>query len=661
MQAADGGADAGAGVPEPSDMGGFVDGGAGDPWSEVRDALDEAVDSGELLGFSFTIRDGSDGPAFFHAGGAYRLDQALPTDSSIKPMTGLLAMTLVRDGVLGLQDRMGDRLGWTGPEADVTVEQLMSFTSGFDGSAPCLSPPPSILDGRLVEPPSRESLVDCAATIRAAGLVVEPGRAFTYGGSHQALLATAVEAATGQDWNALFEARVMEPLALDAQDLRYVNNRVAGSAVATSAGASKVYEALAMDLEVLPRRPGSGSLLSPAQARDFVADRTAFPVDRSDSPWRLVPGADLHFGLGIWLDCPDHDRAPDQCLYVGSGANGSTSWIDVDGGYVASLALFQRSFLGYRDGYDVMKRLVPLIRKALGTEPSSKPSCLAPGDHSRSVTLRGIRHDYRVHVPVQRGTDSALIFQLHGGGSTGRAMDTVSGLSALADQEGFVVVTPEGWAVFPDGPQVWNAGTCCGPVDRAPDHVAALEAMLDAILGEDPCIDSGRVFATGHSNGGMMAYRLACELPDRFAAIAVSGGALMNEELSTDPVQSVFDCDLETPVSLLHVHGREDLCAPYGGGPTGGGVLMPPVEDVVERWRERISCQLASETVQGPVLRTRAECEAGTAVEFIAVDGLGHPWAGSDIYGSPELCGGTTTDAVSTTTELWRFFREQRR
>jgi len=297
-----------------------------------------------------------------------------------------------------------------------------------------------------------------------------------------------------------------------------------------------------------------------------------------------------------------------------------------------------------------------------GTDASDPSrSCLPPGDHPRAVNVSGLRHDYVVHVPPARLEDAALIVQLHGGGSTGAAMDAVSQLTRLADREGFVVVTPEGWPARGIGPQVWNAGSCCGPVGQAPDHVAVIAAILDGVAAEDACFDRGRQFATGHSNGGMMAYRLACELSDRLAGVAVSGGALMNRDRSMTPPSVIFSCDPVAPVSILHVHGIEDLCAPYAGGATPGGAVMPPVEEVVAGWRERLNCGPASEAVEGPVRRIEADCRDGSAVELISVEGLGHPWAGSSIYPSRELCGGSTTTAVSTTDELWRFFRNRRR
>ena len=106
-----GSVDGSVSTPAAADAGQF------DRWAEVRQALDDEINSGGLAGFAFTVRSGADTLAFEHEGGRYRLDQPLPTDSSIKTMTGLLIMTLIRDGVFGLSDNMAQRLGWVGPRA----------------------------------------------------------------------------------------------------------------------------------------------------------------------------------------------------------------------------------------------------------------------------------------------------------------------------------------------------------------------------------------------------------------------------------------------------------------------------------------------------------------------------------------------------------------
>lgn len=290
---------------------------------------------------------------------------------------------------------------------------------------------------------------------------------------------------------------------------------------------------------------------------------------------------------------------------------------------------------------------------------TAAPSCLAPGDYDETLEVDGVEHRFRLHIPPATSMADALVLQFHGGGSNGAAMELVSGLSALGDAEGFATLSPEGWQVPSVGSQVWNGGACCGPTQLQPSHVAATAAMLDVVPELGACFDAKRVYATGHSNGGIMTYRLACELSDRIAAVAVSAGYLASDNLDATPPQQVFACAPDRAVPLLHVHGLEDLCVPFAGGKSQStGKTSPAVEDVVADWRARSACvEAGTDTTEGAVRRRGWTCEGGSSVELITVATLGHAWAGSPIYGNPELCGGLTTDQVSTTEEAWRFFQ----
>ena len=155
-----------------------------------------------------------------------------------------------------------------------------------------------------------------------------------------------------------------------------------------------------------------------------------------------------------------------------------------------------------------------------------------------------------------------------------------------------------------------------------------------------------------------MSYRVACEASDVFAAVAVSAGTLATEDLSTDPPTVAYACTPDHPVSMLHVHGLDDGCVPFVGGLSEAtGHTLLGIEDSLEVWETWQDCTANDDTTDGPVRRRAWACSGGAGLELITVEGLGHAWAGSQIYGNPERCGGTTTQAVSTTTELWRFFQ----
>ncbi len=287
---------------------------------------------------------------------------------------------------------------------------------------------------------------------------------------------------------------------------------------------------------------------------------------------------------------------------------------------------------------------------------SPLPDCLVEGAYDRTVDVDGVTFRYRLTVPGGTERHPAIV-QFHGGGSTGLAMETVTQLALRGGPRGYATLTPEGAPAGGVGPQVWNAGACCGPVATLPDHVAATIAMLDDAQVAGACLDDDRVFATGHSNGAMMTYRLACEASDRLAGAAISAGTLATEDQTKEPPEVAFTCSPSRPVPVLHVHGLEDRCVPFDGSVASQGSDLLAVEEAVAVFRQRAACPDSPTDVTNGVVRRRTwTCPDSVEVQLVTVEELGHPWAGSPIYGNPETCGGTTTIAVSTTEEALNFF-----
>lgn len=81
----------------------------------------------------------------------------------------------------------------------------------------------------------------------------------------------------------------------------------------------------------------------------------------------------------------------------------------------------------------------------------------------------------------------------------------VSKMIAASDAHGFIAVHPDGH----HSPRGWNGGVCCGSAATSgTDDTAWLSSVIDE-LETKVCVDGDRVFATGLSNGGFMAHRLA--------------------------------------------------------------------------------------------------------------------------------------------------------
>ncbi len=282
---------------------------------------------------------------------------------------------------------------------------------------------------------------------------------------------------------------------------------------------------------------------------------------------------------------------------------------------------------------------------AAGASPASVSASSRPGRgaHEIRLTAGGLERRARVYVPKRAGPRPPLVLVLHGGFGTGLSAARQGNWDATAREHGFVAVYPDGFS------RAWNAGACCGPPMRQNvDDVGFLVALLDRVAHEY-ATDPDRVFVTGISNGGMMAYRLACEASDRIAAIAPVAATL------------VFGgCAPTHPVSLLHVHGLADGNVPFAGGPPTKSFqahppVYPPVREGVQRFATAAGCAGATTTATAGAVtaETWTGCGAGTAVQLVTIAGGGHSWPG----GRRLLRAlDPPSDALDATATIWQFF-----
>lgn len=251
------------------------------------------------------------------------------------------------------------------------------------------------------------------------------------------------------------------------------------------------------------------------------------------------------------------------------------------------------------------------------------------------VTPDGRTRGYRLYVPSSlTDAPAPLLIGLHGGTGWAEQFARSSGYDGLAEANGVLAVYPEGvgagdQAASTSGPaqRTWNGGVCCGPAARDDvDDVAFIEALLDEVARRYP-IDPDRVFASGHSNGAIMSYRLACELSDEVVAVAFFAGTL-----------GVDDCRPSAPVSLMHLHGTADENLPYTGGvgPRSiAGVAFPPPPAGVRRFASAEDCPTEPVTTTSPTdpnvrIETWSPCVDGAEVRFVTIESASHAWPGSD-------------------------------
>lgn len=247
--------------------------------------------------------------------------------------------------------------------------------------------------------------------------------------------------------------------------------------------------------------------------------------------------------------------------------------------------------------------LVLLAATACSSARSAGPTPGEPG-----LEVEGLYRTYQWYVPptLDRTRPAPVLFAFHGAGSSIEDLRRGTGLDALADREGWVVVYPRGRGAR------FDVATPGGP------DVLLVPALLERLRTE-VAVDPTRIHATGFSNGAMLCYRLAADLPHLFASIAPVGAVLPT---SARP-------SAQTRVSLLHVHGSADRVVPAAGRPGGLGAAA-----AVDAWARALGCRgPSSERAVPEALPTRATlrdhpCGPGRAASLLWVEGAGHQWPG---------------------------------
>ncbi len=271
-----------------------------------------------------------------------------------------------------------------------------------------------------------------------------------------------------------------------------------------------------------------------------------------------------------------------------------------------------------------------------------------------------LRHDgrdrpYLLHVPPASPAGPVpLLVELHGRGIDPIAFDRWTGFRKLADMAGFVVALPSAIG------EIWNDGRLPPADGSDPDDVGYLLALIDDACCRLP-IDRRRIYVVGMSNGATMAGRLACEHPERMAAVAQVAG--------TAALGIARHCRPAVPLPILHVQGTGDVFSPYAGGRRRGlwarlvflGRRAAGPSIGVDAW-----ARLWVETngaAEGPLVETLPPdttvrrwrgSSAASDLAFYRIDGGGHTWPGSR-QPMPRFLFGRTTRAFDATEVIWDF------
>lgn len=272
-------------------------------------------------------------------------------------------------------------------------------------------------------------------------------------------------------------------------------------------------------------------------------------------------------------------------------------------------------------------------------------------------TLDGGRK-YLLHVPqaARQPGPRPLVLFFHGGGGDMTQAAAAYGWPKTADREGFIVAFPNGSSRLPrQRLATWNAGKCCGFArDRDIDDVAYVKQVI-ADIRRRVAIDETRIYATGMSNGGMMAHRLACEMAETFAAVAAVAG--------TD---NTTVCRPTRPISVMHIHARDDTHVLFGGGAgkdafrdTSKVTDFTSVDVTIAGWLARNGLEPPPRRVldvPGAQMDLYTSPRHDAEVARVVTETGGHSWPGGKA-----VRGKQPSQAIEANDVIWNFFRRQRR
>ena len=246
----------------------------------------------------------------------------------------------------------------------------------------------------------------------------------------------------------------------------------------------------------------------------------------------------------------------------------------------------------------------------------------------------GLDRYYFIYKPDNLNTNISVpvLFALHGYGSSALSHLTYTNYFSLADANNFIVIYPQGTTTDTLSSH-WNVGGWTSKSTRK--DIEFIDTVIDLIKDKIQ-IDQTRIYSSGMSNGGYMSYSLACNLNSKIAAIASVTGSMTPDNFD--------NCTPSNPISVLQIHGLQDLIVPYIGN--SGSKSIP---DVIDFWVNHNACNTEpNRLIKYSNLAlvnydTYENCLNNTNVKLILHPEMDHTWPF------------TSTHNVSASNEIWNF------
>jgi polyhydroxybutyrate depolymerase len=245
--------------------------------------------------------------------------------------------------------------------------------------------------------------------------------------------------------------------------------------------------------------------------------------------------------------------------------------------------------------------------RLLGARPVSATAPMLTTFHD--IPVGDERRGFLLHRPEHAPHGALPVFiVLHGSSANANTGMEESGMNAIADSLGALVIYPNGTGGIPYFRLFWNYLDCCGAAHREPNEAAMVRAIVDT-LAQHFALDRTRIGLIGFSDAGTLAYQLACDEPELLTTIGVISGE------APPP-----NCHPNPPVSTVVFHGTADGNIHYGN-----------TADYVADWARRQACsQTHIDTVRTAAISDYQSCGGGggTEVKLYSIIGGKHAWPG---------------------------------
>lgn len=283
----------------------------------------------------------------------------------------------------------------------------------------------------------------------------------------------------------------------------------------------------------------------------------------------------------------------------------------------------------------------------------SDEAASAAGLVKQSIQAQGVQREFFLYRPS--GSPPAggwpLVIALHGGQGNGQQMADQTGFNDVASRYRFMVA-------YPNSVKYWNDGR----QDTASNvnDVAFIAQLIDHLVRTAQA-NAKRVYVTGISNGGMMTYRLACELNDRITGFAPVAASF--------PVDYFRNCKPNRAVPIMIFNSPDDGFMPWNGGEirhsekrgVGGNVI--PVSDSVDFWKAQNRCSASrlAQTIDnnradGTAVKVYDFANCAAPMQFLVIEGGGHVWPGITSEGVIQRrLVGKSTEEIKGSEVIWQY------